>query len=138
VIADAKASDVDALRRLGADVVVPRGDEIYAVVRQRYPNGVDGLIDGALLGERAGALIRDGGSAVTLRTANAIKDPRVRSRYVSALHEMTNTAALIRLTELVSNGVLTPRVAARLPMSAAAKAHEMVEQGVSVGEWYCY
>jgi NADPH:quinone reductase len=129
VIADAKESDVDTVRRLGADVVVPRGDEMEAAVRQCCPNGVDGLIDAALLGDRAGALLRDGGVAVTLRMANAIKDPRVRGRYVSALEQMTNTAALVRLAELVSNGSLTPRLAARLPMSEAAKAHRMVEQG---------
>ena len=39
VIADAKDSDVDLLRRLGADDVVPRGNAMDAAIRERFPGG---------------------------------------------------------------------------------------------------
>ena len=129
VIADAKESDVDLVRRLGADAVVPRGDAMDEAVRRHSPDGVDGLVDGALIGDRAAALVRDGGTAVSLRKSNPISDPRLRARYVSVIEQMTNTAALAWLGECVRSGTLTPRIAVRLPMSEAAQAHRLVEQG---------
>lgn len=129
VIADAKPSDVDLLRRFGADEVVPRGDAMVATVRRRCPKGVDGLIDAALIGERAGALVRDGGTAVSLRKSHTISDPRLRVRYVAVFEQATNAAALAWLGDLLRDGILTPRVAMRLPASEAAQAHRLVEQG---------
>lgn len=129
VIADAKDADVDLVRQLGADEIVPRGEAMDAAVRQRCPNGVDGLVDGALIGDRAAALVRDGGTAVSLRRSNPINDTRLRARYVSVIDQMNNTDALVWLGELVRDGILTPRVGRRLPMTEAAQAHRLVEQG---------
>ena len=47
VIADSSAADVELVRSLGADVVVPRGDDIAAQIRKVAPEGVDGLADGS-------------------------------------------------------------------------------------------
>lgn len=129
VIADAKESDFDLLRRLGSDEIVPRGDEMDSAVRRLRPSGVDGLIDAALLGNRAGALVRDGGRAVSLRRSNPVTDPRLTTGWVNVFSQVTNTAALLWLGELFRDNVLTPRVAMRLPMSEAAQAHRLVEQG---------
>jgi NADPH:quinone reductase len=129
VIADAKESDIDLLRQLGADHVVPRGDAMTAAVRRLFPDGVDGLIDTALLADRAAALVREGGPALTLRKAHPINDPRVRARYINVIDQATNAAALGWLAQLLRDGTLTPRVAIRLPMSEAARAHGLVEQG---------
>lgn len=59
-----------------------------AAVRRHYPAGVDGLVDTALLGDRASALVRDGGTAVLLRRANPITDPRLCPRYVAVGERM--------------------------------------------------
>lgn len=48
VLADASAADEQLVRDLGADVVVPRGDDFAHHVRDNVPKGVDGLIDAAL------------------------------------------------------------------------------------------
>ncbi len=61
VVADAAAKDRDLIEGLGADVVLPRGDGFIQAVRERYPDGVDGLADGALFNETALAAIKDGG-----------------------------------------------------------------------------
>ena len=82
VVADAKDSDTELLRRLGADHIVPRGEAMAKAVRALYPDGVDGLVDAALLGDRAAAAVRDGGTAVTLRRSHPITDPRLRARGV--------------------------------------------------------
>jgi NADPH2:quinone reductase len=129
VIADAKESDVALLQQLGADEVVPRGASMFSAVRNRRPAGVDGLIDGALLGDEAAGLVRDGGTIVSLRRTHDITDGRLRHRHVAVLDQATNTAALSWLSEVLRDGTLSPRVAIRLPMSDAVRAHRLVEQG---------
>jgi NADPH2:quinone reductase len=100
-------------------------------VRALRPDGVDGAVDAALLGERAAALVRDGGAFVSLRRTHAIEDPRLRHRYISVMDAMEDAAALAWLAERLGDGSLAPRVTVRLPMSAAAEAHRLVEQGGS-------
>ena len=129
VVADAKPQDVDLLRRLGVDEILPRGDGMDAALRARWPQGVEGLVDAALLGNRAAALVRDGGVAVTLRKANPIVDARLTVRHVSVTDRVNDGAALQRLAKLLQDGVLTPRVAVRLPAEEGAQAHRLVEQG---------
>jgi len=129
VVADAKDSDVDLLRHLGADDIVARGDVACARLRERWPQGVDGFVDAALLGTPAAACVRDGGVAVTLRTANPIVDARLRVRHVSVTQRVHDGPGLQRLAQLFSDGTLKPRVALRLPMEEAVQAHRLVEAG---------
>ena len=129
VVADAKPQDVDLLRRLGVDEILPRGDGMDAALRARFPQGVDGLVDAALLGPRGAALVRDGGVAVTLRKANPIVDPRLTVRHVSVTDRVDDGASMQRLATLLQDGVLTPRVAVRLAPEEGARAHQLVEQG---------
>jgi NADPH2:quinone reductase len=68
VVAVAAPADEDLVRGLGADVFVPRGDGAPAAIRRAVPDGVDGLIDAALLGPPAVAAIRDGGTLAAVRT----------------------------------------------------------------------
>ena len=129
VIADAKDDDQALVRQLGANIVVPRGEAMDAAVRSHFPRGVDGLVDCALIGDRAAALVRDGGIAVSPRKSNPITDPRLQARYVSVIEQMNNTAALAEPGELLRQGILTTRVGQRLPMTEAALAHQSVELG---------
>jgi NADPH:quinone reductase-like Zn-dependent oxidoreductase len=129
VVADAKESDVDWLRRLGVDEIAPRGAEMEAFARARFPAGVDGLVDAALLTDRAAALVRTGGAAVSLRKSHPITDPRLRHSYLSVSDQVTNTKALLFLANLFRQGVLTPQIAMRLPMSEVAEAHRLVAKG---------
>lgn len=129
ILADGKDADADLLRRLGAHDVVPRGEQMEAALRRRHPDGVDALVDCALLTDRAAALVRNGGRAVMLRRSNPISDPRLNVRYVNVFDAADGTAALAQLVQHVSTGVLTPRVATRLPISQAAEGHRLVERG---------
>jgi NADPH:quinone reductase-like Zn-dependent oxidoreductase len=67
VIADSSSADESLVRDLGADVVVPRGDDIAEQFRKIMPDGVDGLADGAVLAELAVGAVRDGGAFVSVR-----------------------------------------------------------------------
>jgi NADPH:quinone reductase len=129
VVADAKDVDAALLRGFGADLIVPRGEAMAAAVRQRFPSGIDGLVDCALLGDAAAALLRSGGVAVTVRRANPITDARVTVRPISVSDRVEDHAALERVAQAWRDGVLTPRVALRLPVAAASQAHRRVEEG---------
>lgn len=129
VIADAKHADAERLRGLGVDEVLPRGEAMEAALRLRCPRGVDGLIDTALLGNRAAALVRDGGASASLRKTHPITDARLRNHYISVVEQMRNTVALRRLAELWRKGALTPRLGPCLPMTEAVQAHQLAEQG---------
>jgi NADPH:quinone reductase-like Zn-dependent oxidoreductase len=129
VYADAKDEDVRLLERLGARHVVPRGDRMLEAIRSLKPHGVDGLVDAALLGNQAAALVRDGGTSVSLRRSHAITDNRLNCKTIFVGNELERTADLNSLAELHRSGVLTARVALRLPMEDAARAFDMVERG---------
>ena len=67
VIADASPADEALVRSLGADIVVPRGDDIAAQFRKVAPGGVDGLADGSFQSGLATGAVRDGGCFVSVR-----------------------------------------------------------------------
>ena len=67
VIGDASPSDEQLVRDLGADIVVPRGDDISEQIRKVAPEGVDALADGAVQNELAVGAIRDGGQFASVR-----------------------------------------------------------------------
>jgi NADPH2:quinone reductase len=129
VVADAKEADVDHLRTLHVDHLVPRGDGLEAAVRLLYPEGVDGLLDTALLGDRVSGLVRSGGASVALRKSHPITDPRLRNSLVSVVEQMHDTASLRHLSEVLANGTLTTRIAERFPLSEGTQAMRLAEQG---------
>src|ERR687885_290330 len=71
VVADASEADEALVRELGADVVVRRGDDVAQRIREQFPDGVDGLADGAVLDENAlPQAVEDG--VLTLRVAATV------------------------------------------------------------------
>ena len=129
VIVDAKPADRDLLKRLGADEIVPRGEGMAQAVLRLVPDGVDGLVDAAVVGEAAWASVRHGGICVSVRGLPGVDDTRIRHHVVSVPQHAEDLAALNKLGRLVTEGVLTPRVARRLPIDQAADAHRLVEAG---------
>lgn len=75
VVADAKESDAALLLGLGANHVVPRGEQTAEAVRRIFPDGVDGLIDAAIIGNSVSSAVKDGGGAVTLRDVSDHRYP---------------------------------------------------------------
>jgi NADPH2:quinone reductase len=71
VIADASPADRALVKSLGADIVVDRGDDVADRIRQHFPDGVDGLADGAVLNERVVPAVRDGGLFTAVRGRSA-------------------------------------------------------------------
>ncbi len=129
VAADAAEQDRDLVEQLGADVVLPRGDGYVDAIRTRYPDGVDALVDAALLNERALPAVRDGGRMVTVRGWDGGGQDRVTVGPVMIARHALEWEALDRLRTQVEDGVLTLRVADVLPANEAVAAHRRLEAG---------
>jgi NADPH:quinone reductase-like Zn-dependent oxidoreductase len=129
VVADAAPADEELIRGLGAAHVVPRGDGFAAAVRDLYRDGVDALIDAALVGPPALAAVKGGGQLIAVRPFQGDTERGITISLVLVgehLHEGTRVA---ELAHLAAKGVLTPRVAELIPAERAADAHRKLEAG---------
>ena len=133
VVADAAPSDEKLVTELGADVVVPRGDDFGARVRQVFPDGADGLVDAALLDEQAVPAVRDGGAIATVRGYQGPSERGITFYPVRVRDYARETAKLDRLRQQAEQGQVTLRVAQTLPASQAAEAHRILEAGGTRG-----
>src|SRR3954449_11946986 len=129
VVADAAEADEDLVRELGADVLVQRGDDVAARIRERFPDGVDGLADGSVQDAAVLPAVKDGGAVATVRgyRGDGQRDLRVFPVLVRQYAE--EAEALDRLREQVEKGELTLRVAQTYPAADAAEAHRRLEAG---------
>jgi NADPH:quinone reductase-like Zn-dependent oxidoreductase len=133
VIADASAQDERLVKELGADVVVPRGPEFAARVREVLPGGADGLIDAALMNELAVPAVRDGGRVATVRGFTGGPDRGISFHPVSVRTYAREHDKLDKLRLQAEAGQLTLRVAKTLPAERAAEAHRLLEAGGTRG-----
>ena len=111
VYANGGPADRETLYALGADVVLPRDQGLREELSALCPEGVDGLIDGALIGAAVSLLVRTGGAAVSLRKSHPIGDPRLRCSYVSVTEGMRRTDLLRSIAKHIETGHLLPRMA---------------------------
>jgi len=133
VIADASPQDEGLVASLGADVVVRRGDDVASRIRENFPEGVDGLADGAVLNERAIPAVCDGGSFTSVR--GFLGEPQRDIRFTATMVRSyaQDWEKLDRLVRLVESGDLTLRVAEVYPPERAADAHRRLEAGGTRG-----
>ena len=127
VIADASSADEALVRALGADVVVPRGDDIAARIRAIMPEGVDGLADGAFQSALAVGAVRDGGSFASVRGWAGPDDRGIVFHRTSVRDYNHRADLLARLRQQVEAGLITLRVAATYQPEQAAEAHRRLQ-----------
>lgn len=128
VLANVSEKDAELIRSFGADHILSRNnfeDELRSVC----PDGVDGLIDGALIGKDTSHLVKDGGGIVSLRSSYVIEDPRLRILNVAVLKGMGDTALIRHIADQIGSGGIKPRVAETLSYRYAVKGHQMTEAG---------
>ncbi|MEI9851441.1 MAG: NADP-dependent oxidoreductase [Sphingomonas sp.] len=133
VIADASEKDEALVASLGADIVVRRGDDVAARFREHFPQGVDGLADGAVLNERVISAVRDGGAFTSVRGFLGTPQRDIRFTATLVRSYVQDWERLDRLREQVEAGVLTLRVAEVYPPERAAEAHRRHEAGGTRG-----
>lgn len=130
-LAAGREGDRNLLTNLGTDMILPRDGDLAEAVRSYRPDGVDSLVDCAVLGRTASSAVCDGGSAIGVRKANPIEDDRLNIGYVAVTNGMQDSATLRRIADLLATGRLTPRVAEGgvFAMGDAVAAHRMAEVG---------
>jgi NADPH:quinone reductase-like Zn-dependent oxidoreductase len=127
IVAQGRPEDEKFLLDRGATWFVSREEELSAAVRRFVPEGVDGVLDAAALGDPALAAVRDGGIFVSVRS-DVLPTPQrgVAVRLTMAGPEATRLSYLAALAEV---GLLTPRVAQVFDLSQAAEAHTQLAKG---------
>jgi NADPH2:quinone reductase len=129
VVADASESDEQLVRDLGADVVVRRGDDVAARIREQFPDGVDGLADGAVQDALVLPAVRDGGAVATVRGYRGDGQRGLRVFPTLVRKVAQDRPALDRLRQQAEDGVVTLRVNRPLPAEEAAEAHRVLARG---------
>ena len=127
VIADASEADEALVKSLGADIVVRRGDDVAARIRQHCPDGVDGLADGAVLNELVIPAVRDGGSFTSVRGFKGTPLRGINFTTTFVREYDREFEKLDRLRQLAEQGVLKIRVAETYPPERASEAHRRLE-----------
>jgi NADPH:quinone reductase-like Zn-dependent oxidoreductase len=135
VVADASDKDEKLVSDLGADIVVPRGDDISEQIRNVMPEGVDGLADGAVQNHLAVGAVRDGGRFVSVRHWDGADEGRVEFHITSVRDYFHRADLLNKLCRQAEEGILTLRVAATFPPEEAAEAHRRLEAGGTRGRF---
>ncbi len=133
VIADASEADEALVKSLGADIVGRRGNDVAERIRAHFPDGVDGLADGAVLNERVIAAVKDGGGFTSVRgfTGEPQRGIRFTTTFVRGYD--CEFEKLDQLRAQVEAGILTLRVAATFTPEQAWEAHQRLEAGGTRG-----
>ncbi len=130
VLADAKPEDKELVRSFGADVVLPRGDDLVAAIRAEVPEGADAVYDTALLYRALYPAIREGGALAVVRGwdgEDVEEGVHVHAVWVGDVVERTDWLHALR--ELAGRGAIQLRVAETFPPDRAADAHRLMEDG---------
>jgi len=133
VIADASEKDEKLVASLGADIVVRRGDDVASRIRAHFPQGVDGLADGAVLNERVIPAVRDGGTFTSVRGFLGAPQRNIRFTATLVRSYAEEWEKLDRLRQQVEAGEITLRVADVYPPERTADAHRRLEAGGTRG-----
>lgn len=136
VLADAAPRDVDLVTALGADAVVARGPDVADRFREHAPDGVDGIVDAAVIGAPLLPAMRRGGRLAYVR---GVPD-QAAFEQAAARHGVTLVLAYVYqyenrrdkldlLRRLADEGRLSLRVADTFPPEQTARAHRLLEAG---------
>ncbi|GAA1909015.1 NADP-dependent oxidoreductase [Streptomyces sodiiphilus] len=129
VVAEAAPDDEPLLKWLGAETVVPRGGDPARAYRTAVPEGVDALVDAAVIGSPALGAVRDGGQVVTCRPGDLTMERGITRHAVNVLDYPGKGKVLSRLAALAGEGAVVPRTASVLRPEEASEAHRRLEAG---------
>ncbi len=129
VYADAAPDDRELVEGFGADIVLERGDDLAERVREVSPDGVDAVVDTALLHEAILPAIKDGGAIASVRAFEGEAERDIAVHQVSVFEVLDRTDQLQRLANLAGGGHLQLRVAETFTPKHAAEAHERFAEG---------
>jgi len=135
VIADASEADEQLVRSLGADVVIPRGDDVAQKFLAECPGGLDAIADGSLQAPLLLEALRDGGQLAVVRGWNEPNDRNIAVHPVWVRDYVEEAEKLAELGRHVETGAVTLRVAGTFPAAKASGAHRALEAGGTRGRF---
>jgi NADPH:quinone reductase-like Zn-dependent oxidoreductase len=115
VVTVTASADDERLRSLGAGVLLDRGPRTPQRIREAVPEGVQALVDTALIGPELAGAVADGGTVVAVRGPqepggyDRSANPNVQVRSISVGDYLGRPDKLDELRDLAEQGVLTPR-----------------------------
>ncbi|MGE4047193.1 MAG: NADP-dependent oxidoreductase [Acetobacteraceae bacterium] len=133
VIADASEADHSLVKTLGADIVVRRGDDVATRIREYFPNGVDGLADGAVLNAQVISAVRDDGAFTSVRGFTGVPQRNIRFTTTFVRRYDCEFEKLDQLRKQAEAGILTLRVADTYSPERAGDAHRRLQAGGTRG-----
>ena len=97
-----------ALEDLGVDIIISREKSFVDQIREHFPDGVDGLADGALLNEKAIEAVKDGGSFTSIRGFKGLpqRDIKFSATWVTAYN--CDYEKLDKIRQQVDDGIGLP------------------------------
>ncbi len=129
VYADAAPDDRELVEGFGADIVLERGEGLAERVREVSPDGVDAVVDTALLHAAIVPAVKDGGAIAAVRRFEGETERDVQVHQIKVFDVLDRTDQLERLASLAAAGHIRPRVAETMSASRAGEAHERFAQG---------
>ena len=129
VLAPSLPEDEAYLRRLGVTKLMPRDGDVVATARQRYPDGVDAVLD--LVSYAPGgydAALVDGGRLASTLNAAGEGPGRIN------VHIDLSTEVLERIAALLGSGALTLPIAATYDLTDAPHALLALATGHTQGK----
>jgi D-arabinose 1-dehydrogenase-like Zn-dependent alcohol dehydrogenase len=112
---------------------VLRGDDAAAQIRAAFPDGVDALIDAAVLGGAMLPAVRDGGRFIELRSSGAEPARGITVELISVRRYLGRRDKLEALVRLVEQRRLTLRVSGTYAPDRVGDAHRRLEAGGTRG-----
>ena len=114
-------------------IVVRRGDDVATRILEHFPNGVDGLADGAVLNESMIPAVRDGGAFTSVRGFQGEPQRGIKFTTTFVRTYDGEFEKLDRLRQLAESGAITLRVADTYSPERAGDAHRRREAGGTRG-----
>ena len=132
VAAPALPEDEEFLRGLGVDEVLPREGDLVAAVRERYPNGVDALVDAVTPYQPTpyDAILADGGRIASPTNAAGEGAGRTNVMHVALL----NREGLQRVGKLLDEGTITVPIQQTFDLGQAHEALGALSSGHTQGK----
>ena len=109
--------------------MLPRGDEFIKHMLDLFPEGVDGLADGALLNEKAVAAVKNGGSFTAVRGYKGTGERDINFTQTWVRTQDCMYEKLDDLRKLVNANKVSLRLADTFSPSQVSEAHKRFEGG---------
>ena len=133
VIADANENDIELLNELGVDHIIQRGENFSEKIKEVFPEGVDGIADGALLNEKAIDAVKDNGSFTSVRGFRGEPQRNINFTTTWVIEYDCDFDKLDKLRQQVEEGLISLRVADTVTPENAFEAHKRLDAGGTRG-----